>query len=233
MNILQSNYQYSIVDCRKIVPMNRIICALLAIFALTSCKQPQAQNQEIPMTNIELKDGQEVATLGAGCFWCVEAIFDGLKGVDKVLSGYSGGFIKNPAYREVCNGTTGHAEVVQVFFDPEVITFEDILLVFFETHDPTTMNQQGADRGTQYRSAVFCHSEEQMRIAELAKSAANESGSWNSPVVTEIKAFSNFYVADNYHQDYFEENSSQPYCRAVIVPKLDKFKAKFKDKLKD
>ncbi len=213
--------------------MKRIISLCLSIFALVACNQPQAQNQAIPMTKIELNEGQEVATLGAGCFWCVEAIFGSLKGVDKVVSGYSGGFVKNPAYREVCDGTTGHAEVVQVFYDPKIISFEEILLVFFETHDPTTLNQQGADKGTQYRSAIFYHSEDQKRMAELAKNAANESGSWNSPIVTEITAFSNFYAAENYHQDYFEYNSSQPYCRAVIAPKLDKFKSKFQDKLKD
>lgn len=174
----------------------------------------------------------ETATLGAGCFWCVEAIFQNLQGVEKVESGYSGGEIKHPSYREVCTGRTGHAEVVNVYFDPQITSFAEILEVFFETHDPTTLNRQGADTGTQYRSAIFYHSEEQKEIAENAISAANESGSWSDPIVTEVSPYKNFYVAEDYHQDYYNLNGSQPYCRAVIAPKLDKFKKKFKEKLK-
>lgn len=182
---------------------------------------------------MEITPGTEVATLGAGCFWCVEAIFQSLEGVYKVESGYSGGLVKNPSYKEVCNGTTGHAEVVQVHFDPEVISFADILEVFFETHDPTTMNRQGADVGTQYRSAIFYHSEEQKRIAEASKAAAEESGLWSSKIVTEISPFTGYYAADGYHQDYYNNNASQPYCSVVITPKLDKFKKRFRDKLKE
>ena len=174
----------------------------------------------------------EVATLGAGCFWCVEAIFQNLKGVHSVHSGYSGGHIKNPSYREVCDGRTGHAEVVQVQFDPSTISFAEILEVFFSTHDPTTLNSQGADVGTQYRSAIFYHSDEQKRIADLSIESANQSGQWGNAIVTEVSAFESFYDAGDYHDNYFNENSAQPYCRAVIAPKLEKFKAKFQEKLK-
>ena len=174
----------------------------------------------------------ETATLGSGCFWCVEAIFQNLEGVIKVQSGYSGGNVANPSYKEVCNGTTGHAEVVQVTFDPAVISFAELLEVFFSTHDPTTLNRQGADAGTQYRSAIFYHSDEQKRIAELAVRTANESGDWSDAVVTEVTAFTSFYPAEDYHQDYYSINGSQPYCRIVIAPKMEKFKKQFADKLK-
>lgn len=176
-------------------------------------------------------DTMEVATLGAGCFWCVEAIFQDLKGVKKVESGYSGGSIKNPSYKEVCMGTTGHAEVVQVTFNPKEISFAKVLEVFFATHDPTTLNRQGADVGTQYRSAIFYHSEEQKATAELAKKAADESGEWANPIVTEISAFSSFYKAEDYHQDYYSQNGEQPYCQIVIAPKMDKFKKRFSELL--
>jgi len=175
----------------------------------------------------------ETATLGAGCFWCVEAIFQQIKGVERVESGYSGGSIKNPAYREVCSGRTGHAEVVNVYFNPAVVSFAEILEVFFAAHDPTTLNRQGADVGTQYRSAIFFHSEEQKMIAEMAKTAAEESGDWNSPIVTEISAFSVFYPAEDYHQNYYNQNSSQPYCAMIITPKLEKFKKRFSEMLKE
>jgi peptide-methionine (S)-S-oxide reductase len=172
----------------------------------------------------------EVATLGAGCFWCVEAIFQDLKGVSKVASGYSGGHVKNPAYREVCNGTTGHAEVIQVHFDPQIISFEDLLEVFWNTHNPTTLNQQGNDIGTQYRSAIFYHSEEQKTIAEKSKAAAAKD--FSSPIVTEIVPFDVFYVAEDYHQNYYNGNGNQPYCSIVISPKVEKFRKKYADKLK-
>lgn len=185
-------------------------------------------NQEIQNTN----DTLEVATLGAGCFWCVEAVFQSLKGVSKVQSGYSGGAVKNPSYKEVCTGRTGHAEVIQVTFNPQVISFAQLLEVFFGTHDPTTLNRQGADEGTQYRSAIFYHSDEQKRLGELAIKAANESGNWSDPIVTEVTAFSNFYPAEDYHDNYYNLNEEQPYCRAVITPKMDKFKKKFAELLK-
>jgi peptide-methionine (S)-S-oxide reductase len=211
----------------------------LAIFAaLTSCgqsvtPQPNTMNTEaLHITQVIVPEGKEIATFGAGCFWCVEAIFQSLKGVEKVVSGYSGGAVKNPSYKEVCTGRTAHAEVVQITFDPSVISFAELLEVFFETHDPTTLNRQGADEGTQYRSAVFYHSDEQRRLAELAKKAGDESGNWSDPIVTEITAFTNFYSAEDYHQDYFAMNGEQPYCKMVVRPKVDKFKKKFQEKLK-
>jgi peptide-methionine (S)-S-oxide reductase len=173
-----------------------------------------------------------IATLGAGCFWCVEAIFDQLEGVSKVVSGYSGGHVKNPAYREVCTGKTGHAEVIQVHFDPDIIGFADLLEVFFSTHDPTTLNRQGADVGTQYRSVIFYHDNEQKSIAEKALQAAEESGNWSSPIVTELSPFSNFYAAEIDHQDYYAQHQDQPYCAMVIAPKLEKFKTQFRSLLK-
>lgn len=174
----------------------------------------------------------EFATLGAGCFWCVEAVFLDLKGVDRVQSGYSGGHIKNPAYKEVCTGRTGHAEVVHIEFDPEVISFGELLEVFWKVHDPTTLNRQGADVGTQYRSVIFYHSEEQKTVAELGKKIANESGSWADPVITEISAFDNFYPAEDYHNNYFALNGEAPYCSAVVRPKVEKFRKMFSEKLK-
>ncbi|MBS2097479.1 peptide-methionine (S)-S-oxide reductase MsrA [Carboxylicivirga linearis] len=175
---------------------------------------------------------QETATFGGGCFWCTEAVFDQLKGVSKVESGYSGGEVKNPSYKDVCTGLTGHAEVIQITFDPEVIAFEDLLEVFFATHDPTTLNRQGADVGTQYRSVVFYHNEKQKEITELVIKSLDEERIFDSAIVTEVSAFDTFYKAENYHQDYFANNASQPYCRAVIVPKMDKFKKLFKEKIK-
>jgi peptide-methionine (S)-S-oxide reductase len=172
------------------------------------------------------------ATFGAGCFWCVEAIFDGLKGVISVESGYSGGTVKNPAYREVCEGTTGHAEVCRITFDPEVISFDELLTVFWYTHDPTTINRQGNDWGTQYRSAIFYHDENQKMMAERSRETTNRSGLWDNPIITEISPLTNYYKAEDYHQDYFVRNRSQPYCSAIIAPKLEKFRKQFKDKLK-
>lgn len=174
----------------------------------------------------------EKATFGGGCFWCTEAIFRSLKGVEAVESGYSGGKTKNPTYNEVCTGETGHAEVIQITFDPKTISFRELLEVFWETHDPTTLNRQGADVGTQYRSAVFYHSPEQKEIAEKYKEELNKENVFGKPVITEITAFDKFYKAENYHQDYFANNRSQGYCQFVIVPKLEKFRKIFKDKLK-
>lgn len=175
----------------------------------------------------------ETATFGAGCFWCVEAVFMNLKGVDSVVSGYSGGHIKNPAYKEVCNGNTGHAEVVQITYDPQVISFAELLEVFWQSHDPTTLNRQGNDVGTQYRSAIFYHNEEQKRLAEKYKKELDESDVFDDPIVTEITPFTNFYKAEDYHQNYFNENPYQPYCSIIIRPKVEKIKKVFKDKLKE
>lgn len=174
----------------------------------------------------------EKATLGAGCFWCVEAIYQRLEGVEKVESGYSGGHVKNPTYEAVCTGKTGHAEVIQVTFNSKKITFKELLEVFFRTHDPTTLNRQGADVGTQYRSAIFYHNDEQKAIAEQVKKETDTAKIWDDPIVTEISKFGEFYKAESYHQDYYNQNSYQPYCMMVINPKLSKFKKEFSSKLK-
>jgi len=174
----------------------------------------------------------EVATFGAGCFWCVEAVFQNLKGVESVISGYTGGHVKNPSYKEVTTGSTGHAEVTQIQYDPKKITFDELLEIFWQTHDPTTLNRQGADAGTQYRSAIFYHNEEQQLLAVKYKKELDESGAFENPIVTEITALDEFYVAEDYHQNYYNLNSDQPYCSFVIVPKLEKLKKVFKDKLK-
>lgn len=171
------------------------------------------------------------ATFGAGCYWCVEAVFQNLKGVEKVVSGFMGGHIKNPAYKEVCQGTTGHAEVCQIDFDETVISFEELLEVLWTTHDPTTLNQQGADKGTQYRSAIYYHSDQQKEEAEKSKKEV-ATKYWDNPVVTEITPASEFYKAPDYHDDYFNRNPTQGYCRVVISPKISKFKKKYADKLK-
>ena len=174
----------------------------------------------------------EVATFGEGCFWCTEAVFERLEGVEKVVSGYAGGHVRNPSYKEVCTGQTGHAEVCQIFFDPDVITYEELLDVFWHTHDPTTLNRQGNDIGSQYRSVIFFHNEEQKKVAEASRSDMDASGTFGDPIVTEIKPFDNFYEAEDYHQDYFANNPNQPYCTFVVKPKVNKFTAKYQDKLK-
>ena len=174
----------------------------------------------------------ETATFGGGCFWCVEAVFQDLKGVEQVVSGYSGGSVENPSYQAVCTGATGHAEVVQITYDPEIISYEELLYVFWRTHDPTTLNRQGADVGPQYRSVIFYHNDEQQAIAQKSKQETDASGLWRNPIVTEISPLRNFYPAENYHQDYFRQNPYQPYCQMVIDPKVRKFKKEFQDKLK-
>ncbi len=175
----------------------------------------------------------DTATFGTGCFWCTEAIFQQLEGVLKVTSGYSGGHTVRPTYKEVCTGTTGHAECVQIVYDPEKITFDELLEVFWQTHDPTTLNQQGNDIGTQYRSVIFYHNNEQKQKAEKYKTELDKSGAFSKPIVTEITAYDEkFYAAEDYHQDYYALNGSQPYCVYVIRPKMEKFKKVFKDKLK-
>jgi peptide-methionine (S)-S-oxide reductase len=176
--------------------------------------------------------GKELATLGGGCFWCLEAVFEGLKGVARVVSGYAGGHLADPSYQQVCAGTTGHAEVVQVTFDPAVLSYRELLEVFFGTHDPTTLNRQGADVGTQYRSAVFYHSPEQRRVAEQTVAELNAAGVWDRPIVTEVVPFESFYPAEAYHQGYFRNNPGQGYCQAVVSPKVAKFRKQFAAKLK-
>ncbi len=174
----------------------------------------------------------ETATLGAGCFWCVDAVFQELNGVEEVVSGYAGGSVDNPTYQQICTGATGHAEVIQIVFDTAVITFADLLEVFWRTHDPTTLNRQGADVGTQYRSVIFYHNEAQKAAAEQSRAEADAAGLWPNPIVTEIAPFHTFYPAEAYHQDYYRQNGRQPYCRLVIDPKMRKFRAAFADKLK-
>lgn len=174
----------------------------------------------------------EIASFGAGCFWCVEAVFQQADGVEKVESGYMGGQIKNPTYKEVCTGTTGHAEIIQITFDPKKITFEQLLEIFWQTHDPTTVNRQGNDSGTQYRSVVFYTNEIQRQIAETYKKKLDISGAYSKPIVTEISSASEFYRAEDYHQNYFNLNGSQPYCYFVIKPKVEKFKKLFGGKIK-
>lgn len=174
----------------------------------------------------------QIATLAGGCFWCLEAVFDELNGVISVESGYAGGRIDNPSYQAVCTGMTGHAEVVQVMFDPSVISFRDILRVFFTIHDPTTLNRQGADVGTQYRSAIFYHDDSQRADAEAVIRELTESRLWPNPIVTELAPFEKFFVAEDYHQEYFANNPYQPYCMAVVAPKVVKFRKHFVDRLK-
>lgn len=177
-------------------------------------------------------DNFETATLAAGCFWCVEAVFDDLEGVTDVVSGYSGGHKENPTYAEVCTGETGHAEVVQITFDPKIISYDDILRVFFTVHDPTTLNRQGNDVGTQYRSAIFYHNPEQKRTAEEIRDEIAAAGIYGDPIVTEITPFDRFWPAEDYHQEYFANNPNQPYCAAVVAPKVAKFRRKYAARLK-
>ena len=187
----------------------------------------QTQNQSaIP------PPGKEIATLAGGCFWCIEAVFDELKGVESVKSGYSGGTVAQPSYRLVCTGTTGHAEAARIAFDPKVISFKQILEVFFTVHDPTTLNRQDADVGAQYRSAIFYHNEEQKKIAEDVIQEITAAKLWDAPIVTEVTPFKNFYVAEDYHQEYFANNPDQGYCRVVIAPKVTKFRQHYREMLK-
>jgi peptide-methionine (S)-S-oxide reductase len=181
---------------------------------------------------VEQTPPHEVATLAGGCFWCLEAVFEHLRGVEKVESGYSGGAMPTPTYPQVCAGGTGHAEAVQVTFDPAQITFREILEVFFATHDPTTPNRQGPDVGTQYRSAIFYHTPEQKRVAEEIMAELNAAGVWGAPIVTELAPFEAFHRAEDYHQGYYRANPSQPYCQVMISPKLAKLRSKFAAKLK-
>lgn len=213
------------------------IFAILGLLTLGACSAQEKNNQAtdtLLMEDTIVMDttNLDTATFGAGCFWCVEAVFQDLDGVYKVVSGYSGGKIANPTYREVSSGLTGHAEVVQIYYDSSVISFDELLEVFWETHDPTTLNRQGADAGTQYRSAIFYHSEEQKELAEGYKKKLNDAKAFPNPIVTEITPFDAFYKAEDYHQEYYNNNSDYGYCRIVIKPKIDKVKKVFGDKLK-
>ncbi len=199
---------------------------LAVLFIAHSCGYKATKNVETMNTKTE------TVTLGAGCFWCVEAIFSRLNGVIKVESGYSGGHVKNPSYQQVCTGETGHTEVVQVTFNPDVIPFAKILEIYFKTHDPTTLNRQGADIGSQYRSVIFYHNEDQKATAIEVRDALDRAGIWSDPIVTAIEPYLNFYRAEDYHQNYYEGNKNQPYCQMVITPKLEKFEKVFANYLK-
>ena len=199
------------------------------IFAFSSCSNAQIDEDE---KIINESENMDTITLGAGCFWCVEAVFSELKGVESVVAGYAGGTVKNPSYDEVCKGKTGHAEVAQISYDPSQISLADILQVFWQTHDPTTLNRQGADVGTQYRSVIFYHTKEQGKLSLQYKTELSESGAWENPLVTEVLPIPKFYRAENYHQDYYLQNGDQQYCKYVIQPKLHKFRKVFASKLK-
>lgn len=215
---------------------------LMAVCGMVGCSQSPAPQQLLPDNDASAEkankmssnnENLEVATFGSGCFWCTEAVFRELIGVESVTSGYSGGSVLYPTYYQVTTGNTGHAEVIQVKFDPAKINYSDLLRVFWQTHDPTTLNRQGADVGTQYRSIVFYHSDEQKQIAEAYKKQLNESGDFKDPVVTQVEEFQAFFPAEDYHQEYFERNPQQGYCLAVVRPKVEKFKKEFADLLKE
>lgn len=211
-----------------------VIFLSVFFFSLYSCStQNVQQKNQTENKDSTMNKNLDTATLGAGCFWCVEAIFQDLKGVHQVESGYSGGHVENPTYKDVCAGKTGHAEVARIIFDPEVITYEQLLEVFWHTHDPTTLNRQGADVGTQYRSVIFYHNEHQREIAVTSKQKTGSSGLWNAPIITEISPLKEYYVAEEYHQNYYNYNTNQPYCSVVIAPKLQKFLKEFGYLLKD
>jgi len=219
-----------------------MFATLLAGIVMASCAQqsgkPAIQNKDVAknvnQSNQNDKNkNMEVATFGAGCFWCVEAVFQRVEGVEKVVSGYTGGHVVNPTYEQVCDKTTGHAEVTQITFDPAKVSFAELLEIFWKTHDPTTLNRQGNDEGPQYRSAIYYHSEQQKTAAEKYKQELTAAQIWSNPIVTEIAPLTTFYPAEAYHQDYYNQNASKnSYCSFVITPKLDKFRKVFKDKLK-
>ena len=207
---------------------------ITALISLTwlSCK-PQTSNTQKVHTDMQKNDSSAVAIFGGGCFWCTEAVFQQINGVIKVESGYAGGQVKNPSYREICTGTTGHAEVIKIFYDPKQITFAELVYVHFRTHDPTTLNRQGADQGTQYRSVVFYQNEVEKDAAFQVKRETEDARVWPNPIVTEITAFTNYYPAETYHQNYYNQNRSQGYCVYVIDPKMEKLRKDLKDKLKE
>ena len=224
----------------RLTKINLKIFLLFIVFISSGCKS--GASKEFALGEMKTQTGEEekimdenkyqAATFGAGCFWCTEAVFQRLKGVIKVESGYSGGTVPNPTYDAVCTGKTGHAEVTQITFDPAQISFVELLEVFWKTHDPTTLNRQGHDVGTQYRSIILYHNEEQKQLAEKYKHELDSEKIWDNPIVTEISPFKVFYKAEDYHQNYYNQNGNQPYCSFVITPKIEKFKKVFADKLK-
>lgn len=220
--------------------LKKIIFFTTLIFFISTCGQinTNATNKIMTVESSKLNDQnslsikRDTATFGAGCFWCVEAIFQRLKGVMSIKSGYAGGELKNPSYKEVCSGSSGHAEVCQIIFDPTIISFDQLLEVFWKTHDPTTLNQQGNDFGTQYRSVIFWHNQEQKNIAEELKKQINDLKAYPNPVITEITQYRNYFEAEGYHQNYYNLNGSEGYCQFVIQPKIEKFEKIFKNKIK-
>ncbi len=220
--------------------LKSFLLSIISFAGLTSCAQKDnavniKSNNKIMTTSnndIAAKPGLDTVTFGTGCFWCTEAIFQQLEGVEKVTSGYSGGHVKNPTYEEVCSKTTGHAECLQVLYDPAKISYDELLKVFWEVHDPTTLNRQGADAGPQYRSVVFYKNAEEKTLLEKYKTELDKSGAWENPIVTTLEPMTVFYPAEAYHQNYYNNNTSQGYCQFVIRPKLEKFEKVFKDKLK-
>ena len=219
------------VELKKI--LNIAYTLILIILLLAGCNESKSENKTENKNNMsEQNSTLETATFGSGCFWCTEAIFERVKGVESVVSGYSGGSVINPTYQEVCNGTTGHAECTQIKFDPAIVSYDELLEIFWKTHDPTTLNRQGNDVGTQYRSVIFYHNENQKQKAEYYKNKLNEENIWDKPIVTEITRFEKFYPAEDYHQEYYDNNPNQGYCAYVITPKVEKFEKIFKDKLK-
>jgi peptide-methionine (S)-S-oxide reductase len=208
------------------------IIIMIAVSIIACAQKSKQENNTMSSATKENKEGLETATFGSGCFWCTEAVFLNVEGVYNVRSGYAGGKVKNPTYREVCSGLTGHAEVIQLDFDPKIVSYDELLEIFWKTHDPTTLNRQGADQGTQYRSVIFYHNDAQKKAAEFYKKKLDDSKIFTDPIVTEISGFPGFYVAEDYHQNYYNLNSSAPYCSYVITPKLDKFRKVFKEKLR-
>lgn len=212
--------------------MRNLIFIFLGVFLACSFgKGSENVNQQQPTPTMDTLQQTDTAIFGAGCFWCVEAVFQRIEGVVKVESGYAGGHVKNPPYREVCEGTTGHAEVCRIIFDPNKVSFETLLSVFFQTHDPTTLNRQGNDIGTQYRSAIFYLNEAQKNTATQVKNKMDAEHVFANPIVTEITAFTNYYPAEDYHQNYYNQNSDQPYCKFVVAPKVEKLKKVFGNSL--
>lgn len=213
--------------------LNILYGLLLLSFLLVSCKESKSEIKKFSSDIMKEKNPTyQTATFGSGCFWCTEAIFERVNGVISVVSGYSGGHVVNPTYKEVCDGTTGHAECTQITFDSSIISYDELLEIFWKTHDPTTLNRQGNDVGTQYRSAIFYHNEEQKQKADYYKQKLTDEKIWDKPIVTEITKFEKFYPAEDYHQEYYENNPNQGYCAFVITPKVEKFEKIFKDKLK-
>lgn len=214
--------------------MRTYFSLLLLAFVFSACAQSKTDPKLTTMHNKTIPNGvkTETAIFGEGCFWCTEAFFQRLDGVYEVVSGYGGGFVENPTYEQVCDKNTGHVELAKIVYDPAKISFDELLEVFWKTHDPTTMDRQGNDAGPQYRSVIFYQNEEQKQKALSYKEKLDKSGSWDAPIVTAIEPFKNFYPAENYHQNYYNSNQNQGYCRFVIAPKLEKFEKVFKDKLK-